>query len=152
MAMQFNATFRKLAVVVTFVLSTSLILLYQSSFPLHSHTVPQYVASGTHKPEQNVSRDYSIKPIVYIFPQYYVFEDNNRLHGENFTEWVNVKKVTKNAFGLETIRPHESIGFYNGLEYATRKRQGDFLRNSGFYGAVFHHYWFSGRPVMEHII
>jgi hypothetical protein len=152
MAMQFNATFRKLAVVVTFVLGTSLILLYQSSFPLHSHMVPQYVASGTHKPEQNVSRDYSIKPIVYIFPQYYVFEDNNRLHGENFTEWVNVKKVTKNAFGLETIRPHESIGFYNGLEYATRKRQGDFLRNGGFYGAVFHHYWFSGRPVMEHII
>ena len=180
MAMPFNATFRRLAILVTLVLGTSVILLYQSSsFSLRSHAVPQSVVGGgahtpledtpladnllAHSPladtppndtlpKEKVSRDYSIKPIVYIFPQYYVFEDNNRLHGENFTEWVNVKKVTENAFGLETIRPHESIGFYNGLEYATRKRQADYLRDSGFYGAVFHHYWFAGRPVMEHII
>lgn len=150
--MRFNSTFRSLAIIVILVLGTSVILLHQGSFSFPQHPVPQFVVSTGHNSVSKISRDYSIKPIAYIFPQYYVFEENSRLHGENFTEWVNVKKVTKNAFGLETIRPHESIGFYNGLEHHTRKRQGDFLRDSGFYGAVFHHYWFAGRPVMEHVL
>lgn len=149
MTLQFNTTFRKLAILVTLILGTSFILLYEGSFTFHQHTVPQY---GLRKVASKVSRDYSIKPIAYIFPQYYPFKENSRLWGENFTEWANVKKVTKNGFGLATIRPHESIGFYNGLAYDTRKRQGNFLRESGFFGAVFHHYWFAGKPVMDHVI
>lgn len=147
---------RKLAVPVALALCAGYLLLYsyQTTFSFHQHKLPSFNSEHLPPPPPplDFAKDYSIKPVAYIFPQYYVFEDNNRLHGENFTEWVNVKKVTHNAFGLETIRPHESIGYYNGLEYSTRKRQGEFLRESGFYGAVFHHYWFAGRPVMEHVV
>lgn len=153
MVLQFNRHFQKLAILSTLLLCTSLLYFHRSPIPYLERQIPQLSSNGTHHVSQALQRaDYSIKPLVYIFPQYYVFEDNNRLHGENFTEWVNVKKVTHNAFGLETIRPHESIGFYNGLELKTRERQGRFLRDHGFYGAVFHHYWFAGRPVMEHVI
>ncbi len=139
MIFQFSRPFQKLVVLFVLILCTSLLYFHQSPLSPHSqHRVDQLV-NNLHVPHP--AQRYSIKPVAYVFPQYYVFEDNNRLHGENFTEWVNVKKVTHNQFGLETIRPHESIGFYNGLEFKTRQRQGQFLRESGFYGAVFHHYW-----------
>ncbi|KAJ5041243.1 uncharacterized protein L3040_005791 [Drepanopeziza brunnea f. sp. 'multigermtubi'] len=98
------------------------------------------------------SPEYSIKPLVYIFPQYYHFDENNEIWGVNFTEWDNVREVTYNAYGIETIRPHESVGYYDGLAFETRERQGRFLRDHGFYGAIFHHYWFAGVPVMDGIL
>lgn len=155
MAIQFNPYspyFRKIALLVILILTTSVLFGYQTSSSFRQRLLPQHIGIHHSPNSQKVSRDYSIKPIAYIFPQYYAFEENNRLHGENFTEWDNVRRVTHNAFGLETIRPHKSIGFYNGLEFQTRERQGRFLRDNGFYGAVFHHYWFAGRPVMEHVI
>lgn len=100
----------------------------------------------------NEAFSYSVKPIAYIFPQYYAFPENDRIWGTNFTEWNNVRLATHNGLGLETIRPAEEVGYYNGIEFATRERQGRFLRDSGFYGAVFHHYWFAGTPVMDGVI
>ncbi|KAH6663176.1 glycosyltransferase WbsX-domain-containing protein [Halenospora varia] len=96
--------------------------------------------------------DYSVKPIAYIFPQYYPFPENDKIWGANFTEWDNVFQVTHNSLGLETIRPAESVGYYNGLDFSTRQRQGKFLLDSGFHGAVYHHYWFAGKPVMDGVI
>lgn len=95
---------------------------------------------------------YSVKALAYIFPAFYPFEENNKIWGEGWTEWVNVKGVEKNPLGLETIRPDESIGYYNGLDLTTRKRQAKYLKDMGFYGAVYHHYWFAGVPVMDHVI
>lgn len=95
---------------------------------------------------------YSIKPLAYVFPQYYAFRENDEIWGENFTEWDNVRKVTHSAAGLETIRPADSIGYYNGLDYQTRQRQARYLLDSGFYGTVYHHYWFAGRPVMDGVV
>jgi Glycosyltransferase WbsX len=109
-----------------------------------SHSPPATPRPGSSK--------YTVKPIAYIFPQYYPIPENDIIWGENFTEWNNVLKVSKNAYGMSTIRPAPSVGYYNGLDFSTRKRQGEFLRESGFYGAVFHHYWFSGKPVMDGII
>jgi len=136
------------------VLATSfLILLY------HFPTIPQVrdTFEAPEIPEKNstpsiVTATYSIKPLVYIFPQYYPFPENDKIWGANFTEWDNVRKATHNIFGLETIRPHESVGYYNGLSLETRQRQGQFIRDHGIYGAVYHHYWFAGKPVMDHVI
>ncbi|KAI9745641.1 MAG: hypothetical protein M1818_001175 [Claussenomyces sp. TS43310] len=100
----------------------------------------------------NVWHEYSIKPVAFVFPQYYAFSENDKIWGINFTEWDNVRKATHNAHGLETIRPAESVGYYDGLEFATRRRQGNFLRDHGFYGMAFHHYWFAGKPVMDAVI
>ncbi|KUJ23513.1 uncharacterized protein LY89DRAFT_184426 [Mollisia scopiformis] len=102
--------------------------------------------------EDSPSKGYSVKPIAYIFPQYYPFEQNNRLWGENFTEWDNVNKVTHNGFGFETVRQHESIGYYNGLEFGTRQRQCQLIRENEFYGLAYHNHWMAGTPMMDHIL
>ncbi|CZR64324.1 uncharacterized protein PAC_14222 [Phialocephala subalpina] len=143
-----SVNLRKVAIVLGLIVLIKVLLSYQN-FSYHEHALPSFIPSYS---PSKTPQGYSIKPVAYVFPQYYVFEDNSRLHGENFTEWVNVNKTTHNAFGLETIRPHESIGYYDGLEFQTRQRQGKFLRDSGFYGVAFHHYWFAGRPVMDHVI
>jgi len=132
---------------------TFIVLVYH--FP-----IPPHIKSTSKAPEspkkisipQTATPAYSIKPLVYIFPQYYPFPENDKIWGANFTEWDNVRKATHNVFGLETIRPHESVGYYNGLSLQTRQRQGQFIRDHGIYGAVFHHYWFAGKPVMDHVV
>ena len=94
---------------------------------LHKPTFVDKISSQLTAPfHKEVSSGYSIKPIVYNFPQYYPFEQNDRIWGTSFTEWDNVKKADHNFYGLETIRPHPSIGYYNGLEFATRQRHGKF--------------------------
>lgn len=126
----------------------------RSSSENYQHSLPHGIVDGLHHAAPSkVDRGYSVKPLAYIFPEFYTFKENTEFHGEGFTEWVNVKGVERNRYGLETIRPHERIGgFYNGLEKATRRRQGNFLRDHGFYGAVFHHYWFDGKPIMDHVV
>ncbi|EKD21515.1 uncharacterized protein L3040_006108 [Drepanopeziza brunnea f. sp. 'multigermtubi'] len=172
---QSNRPFHKVAIVLVLLICTTLLYIYQISSPYSQHQSPKhdfsipddldfdqdepppekpsfFSSKPSPKPAASASR-YSIKPIAYVFPQYYVFEENSRLHGENFTEWTNVRKVTHNQWGLETIRPHESIGgMYDGLAFETRQRQARFLKESGFYGVAYHHYWFDGKPIMEHIL
>jgi len=109
-------------------------------------------AAAPHTNSVPKTQQYSVKPIAYIFPQYYAFPENDEFWGVNFTEWDNVRRVTHNRMGQETIRPADSIGYYNGLDYYTRLRQGRYLRASGFHGAVYHHYWFAGKPVMDGVI
>lgn len=95
---------------------------------------------------------YSLKPISYIFPAYHAFPENDKIWGPNWTEWDNVRKLTHNKYGLELVTPSAEIGFYNGATFETRKRQADYLRDSGFYGICFHHYWFSGKPTMDAVL
>jgi hypothetical protein len=154
---QSNQRFFKLTALVTLTIST--ILFFRSFSEPGNFPSPRKFASSittsftsTTPKEHPNSKGYSIKPIAYIFPQYYPFEQNNRLWGENFTEWDNVNKVTQNGFALETVRPSEEIGYYNGLEFATRERQGKLINENGFYGLAYHHYWMAGTPVMDHIL
>ncbi|KAF3922138.1 hypothetical protein AA313_de0210416 [Arthrobotrys entomopaga] len=113
---------------------------------------PSSESKGSTEYSHNTWNGYSVKPIAYVFPQFYAIPENDNIWGLNWTEWDNVQRTTHNTFGLETIRPHPSIGYYDGLELSTRRRQGQYLRDSGFYGVAFHHYWFGGRPVMDGII
>ncbi|KAH0421952.1 hypothetical protein CcaCcLH18_13114 [Colletotrichum camelliae] len=95
--------------------------------------------------------EYSIKPIAYVFPQFHAIPENDKFWGENFTEWVNVQKLTINKYGVEVIRPAKEIGFYNLLDLETRKRWTDTIKKSQLHGLVFHHYWF-GYPVMDKVL
>ncbi|KAJ3174765.1 hypothetical protein HDU87_006881 [Geranomyces variabilis] len=90
-----------------------------------------------------------LKVLGIIFPQYHAIPENDRFWGVNFTEWVNVKKASKNKYGMELPQP--AWGYYNLLEFDVRKRLGDFLREAGIYGVVMHHYWFAGQPIMDSI-
>lgn len=75
---------------------------------------------------------YSIKPIAYVFPQFHAIPENDKFWGKGFTEWNNVQRVKINSGGLETLRPTREIGYYNLLDYDTRKRYGDLVRDSGY--------------------
>jgi hypothetical protein len=145
--------FQKAVILVLLITFTTLLYHYQRFFSYPPiHRISQDINNSTHSPLSSSSsfqHEYSIKPIAYIFPQYYPFPENDKIWGTNFTEWDNVRKATHNNHGLETIRPDESVGYYNGVDHSTRERQGRFLRESGFYGAAFHHYWFAGKPVMD---
>jgi Glycosyltransferase WbsX len=146
MSTAFLANRRNRKIIALAVVSCLLLLPFYSKFSVRLFE--------THSPlyHRKISRGYSIKPVVYIFPQYYPFPENDRIWGTNFTEWDNVRKVTHNRLGLETIRPDESVGYYNGLDFQTRERQGRFLRENGFYGAIYHHYWFARKPVMDGVL
>lgn len=74
---------------------------------------------------------YSIKPIAYVFPQFHPIPENDEFWGVNFTEWVNVKKVTHNKHGQEILRPTKEVGYYNLLDYSTRVRYAKLIRDSG---------------------
>ena len=104
----------------------------------------------TNTPTQNlqVSDVYSVKPIAYIFPQFHAIPENDKFWGANFTEWTFVKTATKNRFGQDVLRPEEDVGYYNLLDLETRTRYADLLREMGFYGICYHHYWFEG-PIMD---
>jgi len=141
LALQPNNRFFRLAAL-SVVGLWSIIFLYRYFFTHHDSlpstpykpTFVDKISSQITAPfHKEVSSEYSIKPIVYNFPQYYPFEQNDRIWGANFTEWDNVKKADHNFYGLETIRPHPSIGYYNGLEFATRQRHGKFTS----YGSYF---------------
>jgi len=93
----------------------------------------------------------TIKPIIYLFPQFHAIPENDKFWGVNWTEWDNVRRVKINKYGQETLRPAEEVGYYNLLDYSARARQSRFLRECGFYGIAIHHYWF-GRPVMERVL
>ena len=90
----------------------------------------------------------SLKVIAYVFPQFHPIPENDGAWGTGFTDWMNVKKVTMNQFGVETLHPTEEVGYYNLLDKSTRERYARFARESGVDGFVYHHYWF-GKPVME---
>lgn len=74
--------------------------------------------------------EYSIKPIVYIFPQFHPIPENDKFWGKNFTEWTNVNKITHNKFGIDIQHPIGEIGQYNLLDLSTRQRYTKTLRNS----------------------
>lgn len=61
-----------------------------------------------------------------------------------------MQRVTHNNYGLETLRPTKEVGYYNLLDYDVRARYGQLIRDMGFYGIVYHHYWFQ-HPVMERV-
>lgn len=75
---------------------------------------------------------YSIKPIAYVFPQFHAIPENDKFWGINFTEWDNVRRVTENQFGLETLHPTKEIGYYNLMDYDVRERYTKLVEDSGY--------------------
>lgn len=114
---------------------------YQSIFPSSfSLTTTPYQPNRQHDHLSKHASEwtgYSIKPIAYVFPQFHAIPENDRFWGANFTEWVNVKKVKENAYGLETLQPAKEIGYYNLLDYNVRERYAKLVKDSGCVESLF---------------
>lgn len=90
-----------------------------------------------------------IKTFVYIFPQFHEIEENNNFWGDGFTEWWNVRKTYQVHNKQLPMHPHEDIGYYNILDYNTRKRWDNYAEEYGFYGYVYCHFYFSKGIIMN---
>ena len=80
--------------------------------------------------------------LAFVFPQFHQDALNDRLWGEGFTDWDNLRKApTKNRLGYDIPRPTE-LGYYNLTDTEPRKQQGELARQYGIDGFIYHHYWF----------
>lgn len=83
------------------------------------------------------------KVLAIYFPQYHKDPLNDRLWGEGFTDWDNVRDApAKNRQGYRVMRPTDELGYYDLTNSTIRKRQGELAKSHGVDGFVYHHYWF----------
>lgn len=81
--------------------------------------------------------------LALYFPQFHKESFNDRLWGEGFTDWVNLKEAPeRNRLGYKIIRPTSELGYYDLTNTTVRKKQGEMAKAYGIDGFVYHHYWF----------
>lgn len=83
--------------------------------------------------------------LAFVFPQFHQDSLNDYLWGKGFTDWVNLNKaLKKNRLGYVIPRPSSQhlLGQYDYSTTRPRKIQGEFAKQYGIDGFIFHHYWF----------
>ena len=80
--------------------------------------------------------------LAIYFPQFHRDPINDKLWGDGFTDWDNLRDAPeKNREGFDIPRPTE-LGYYDLTNATVRQEQGQLAREYGIDGFVFHHYWF----------
>lgn len=103
--------------------------------PVAASVMESFFSKST--PKQSLPRVLAI-----VFPQFHPDPINDKLWGEGFTDWDNLRKAPdKNRLGFRIPRPAE-LGYYDLRNTTVRKRQEDLAREYGIDGFVYHHYWF----------
>jgi Glycosyltransferase WbsX len=90
----------------------------------------------------DVEPDLLPRVLAFVFPQFHRDPLNDRLWGDGFTDWDNLRKApTHNRRGFAIPRPTE-LGYYNYTDSEPRRKQGELATAYGLDGFIFHHYWF----------
>lgn len=92
---------------------------------------------------RKIVKSHNIKTMAIYFPQFHEFEENNKFWGNGFTEWTLLKK-----YQGEIKHPHFDLGYYDMLEYTTRKKQAIIAKKYGVSSFCYYHYWFKDKKVM----
>lgn len=93
-----------------------------------------------------------VSVLAYYLPQFHAFKENDLWWGKGFTEWTNVQRAVPYFSGhVQPQKPHPSIGFYDLGSNAAEifQKQITLAQKHGISGFCFHHYWFSGKRLME---
>lgn len=88
----------------------------------------------------------STSPLVpvyaFYFPQFHNDALNNKIWGENYTDWVALRAAPKlNRLKRTVLRPTD-LGYYDLAQTDIRRVQGELARKYGIDGFIYHHYWF----------
>ncbi|CAB9514087.1 Lipopolysaccharide biosynthesis protein-like protein [Seminavis robusta] len=99
-----------------------------------------------HQPQEILQKDDSNnflpRVLAFVFPQFHRDKINDRLWGEGFTDWDNLRNAPKtNREGFAIPRPTE-LGYYDYSQSEPRRKQGELVKEYGLDGLIFHHYWF----------
>jgi hypothetical protein len=82
------------------------------------------------------------KVLVLYFPQFHRSPLNDKLWGDGFTDWENLRQAPLyNRKGYKIARP-TTFGYYDLRNTTVRRLQGEMAREHGVDGFVYHHYWF----------